>query len=72
MTFTIHACKNFRVTQTLRLDPRSAADRARVLLDQGWDVFVTDQSGQRYSFDGPDGLQLADAAWELGPSSIAS
>ncbi len=61
MAFTIHACKDAHVVQTLRLDPRSAADRARILFDQGWDVRVTDQSGQHYLFNAPGGLQLAHA-----------
>jgi hypothetical protein len=59
MAFTIHASKGGHVMQTLRLDPRSAADKARALLDQGWEVHVTNQSGQRYSFDAQEGLEPA-------------
>ena len=62
MAFTIHASKGAHVMQTLRLDQRSAADKARALLGQGWEVHVTDQSGQRYSFDAQEGLELSEPA----------
>jgi hypothetical protein len=61
MAFTIHASKDGRIIQTLRLDARVAAEKARALFKQGWDVHVTDQAGRRYSFDAPEGLELSDA-----------
>lgn len=56
MAFTIHASKDGHVMQTLRLGARVAAEKARALFKQGWDVHVTDQAGRRYSFDAPEGL----------------
>jgi hypothetical protein len=61
MAFTIHASKDGCVMQTLRLGARVAAEKARALFKQGWDVHVTDQVGRRYSFDLSEGLELSDA-----------
>jgi len=61
MAFTIHAFKDGHFMQTLRLSARVAAEKARALFNQGWNVHVTDQGGRRYSFDAPEGLELSDA-----------
>ncbi len=52
MTFAIHAWKNDQSTETVRISPAVAVDKARVLAKSGWRVYVTDASGRR--FDPPD------------------
>jgi hypothetical protein len=58
MAYTIHASKDCLIVQTLRIGARVAAEKAWALFDQGWDVRITDQAGQRYSFDSREGLEL--------------
>jgi hypothetical protein len=60
MAFTIHAFRDGHFMKTLRLQPRGAAERAQNLLDKGWRVHVTDETGRQYSFDAPEGLEVAE------------
>jgi hypothetical protein len=62
MAFTIHASKDGCIMQTLRLGAPVAAEKARALFKQGWDVHVTDQAGRRYSFDLSEGLEPSNEA----------
>ena len=47
MTYTIHASKNDQSSVTVRINPATAVDKARVLELLGWQVHVTDSSGHR-------------------------
>jgi hypothetical protein len=40
MTYTIHASKNDQSTVTVRINPATAVDKARVLELLGWQVHV--------------------------------
>jgi|UPI0007C95782 hypothetical protein len=48
LTFTIHSSKDGNVQQTLRINSRSAVERALALHDAGWDVYITDAAGRQY------------------------
>jgi hypothetical protein len=50
MTFTIHASKDGQNSETQRIRPFAAAAKARDLAVAGWDVHVTDNTGQRLTF----------------------
>lgn len=60
MAFTIHAIKDICIVQTLRISASAAAEKARTLQDQGWEVYVTDQAGRRYCIKARNGLELLD------------
>jgi len=49
MTFTIHAWKADRNVMTVRIGPAVAVDKARDLEKMGWQVFVTDAAGNRFT-----------------------
>jgi hypothetical protein len=49
MTFTIHASKNDQASVTVRINPATAVDKARVLDLLGWQVHVTDSSGHLFT-----------------------
>ena len=49
MTYTIHASKNDQTSVTVRINPATAADKARVLELLGWQVHVTDSSGHLFT-----------------------
>ena len=48
MTFTIHAWKGGVSSETVRIRPAVAVDKARVLQSAGWQVYVTDSLGRQY------------------------
>jgi hypothetical protein len=58
MAYSIYASKDGHIVQTLRISAQVAAEKAWALFDQGWDVRVTDQAGQLYSFDSREGLEI--------------
>jgi hypothetical protein len=49
MTYTIHASKNDQTSVTVRINPATAVDKARVLELLGWQVHVTDSSGHLFT-----------------------
>lgn len=56
MTFVIHASKAGRSAETQRIRGFAAAAKARDLAGAGWDVYVTDAEGRRFTLDELDGL----------------
>jgi len=56
MIFTIHAWKADQNITTVRISPDATADKARELEKMGWEVYVTDAAGSRFTpphFDRP-------------------
>ena len=49
MIFTIHAWKADRNITTVRISPAATADKARELEKMGWEVYVTDAAGSRFT-----------------------
>jgi hypothetical protein len=49
MTFTIHAWKADQNVTTVRIGPAVAVDKARELQKMGWEVYVTDATGDRFT-----------------------
>jgi hypothetical protein len=49
MTYTIHASKNGQTSVTVRINPATAVDKARVLELLGWQVHVTDSAGHLFT-----------------------
>ena len=49
MTFTIPAWKADQNVTTIRIGPAVAVDKARELQKTGWEVYVTDASGGRFT-----------------------
>jgi hypothetical protein len=49
MTFTIHAWKADQNIMTVRIGPAVAVDKARELEKTGWQVYVTDAAGCRFT-----------------------
>ena len=49
MTFTIHAWKADQNIVTIRIGPAVAIDKARELERIGWQVYVTDAAGSRFT-----------------------
>jgi hypothetical protein len=48
VTFLVHASRGGVETTTVRLSVVVAIAKARALMDDGWQVFITDRSGTRY------------------------
>jgi len=48
MTYTIHASKNDQTSVTVRINPATAVDKARVLELLGWQVHLTDSAGNQF------------------------
>jgi hypothetical protein len=51
--FSIHASKDGQMVSTVRIGPTITVAKARTLLDEGWQVHVTDENGHQY---GPEKL----------------
>lgn len=49
MTFTIHAWRADQNVTTVRIGPAVAVDKARELEKMGWEVYVTDATGDRFT-----------------------
>ena len=49
--FTIHASKDGESIQTVRISPTITLAKARVLLKEGWEVYITDADGRQYQPD---------------------
>ena len=49
MTFTIHAWKADQNVTTVRIGPAVAVDKVRELEKMGWEVYVTDAAGDRFT-----------------------
>jgi hypothetical protein len=49
MTFIIHAWKADQNIMTVRIGPAVAVDKARELETMGWQVYVTDAAGRRFT-----------------------
>lgn len=47
--FIIHASKDGEASQTVRIGPTITVAKARELAKFGWQVRITDASGQQYS-----------------------
>ena len=62
MTYSFHASKNDQSSVTVRINPATAVDKARVLELLGWRVHVTDLSG--HLFTPLDFDRLSSFAWE--------
>lgn len=48
MTFAIHGSKNGERVVTIRIRPDAAVDKARLLVSFGWQVHITDATGQQF------------------------
>jgi hypothetical protein len=49
VTFIVHASRGEDATTTIRLSVAVAVAKARALVDEGWQVFITGPDGIRYS-----------------------
>ena len=49
MIFTIHASKADQNITTVRIGPAATADKVRELEKMGWEVYVTDAAGSRFT-----------------------
>jgi hypothetical protein len=49
MIFTIHAWKADQNITTVRISPAATADKVRELEKMGWEVYVTDAAGSRFT-----------------------
>jgi hypothetical protein len=56
MTFAIHGWKADQSIVTIRIGPAVAVDKARELEKMGWQVYVTDSVGHRFSASNFDRL----------------
>jgi hypothetical protein len=54
--FTVHASKNDQRITTVRIGPMVSIEKAKTLLQEGWQVHVTDAAGHQYSPDDFDQL----------------
>lgn len=48
VTFIVHSSRGGKVTTTVRLSAIAAIAKGRTLIDEGWQVFITDSDGTRY------------------------
>ena len=46
--FSIHASKDGQMVTTVRIGPTITMAKARTLLNEGWQVHVTDENGHQY------------------------
>jgi hypothetical protein len=47
-TFTIHASRDGETIEAARTSPTMTVAKARALLNDGWQVHITDTNGRRY------------------------
>ena len=48
VTFIVHSSRGDESTTTIRLNVIAAIAKGRTLIDEGWQVFITDSDGTRY------------------------
>ena len=48
MAFTIQASKNGQTITTVRIGPTVCVEKAKTLLQDGWQVHITSASGHQY------------------------
>ena len=66
-TFTIQASKNGRTITTVRIRPTVCVEKAKTLLQEGWQVHIINAAGHQYGSDEFDQLAV-----ELHSSKIAN
>jgi hypothetical protein len=49
--FTIQASKNGQTTTTVRIRPTVCVEKAKTLLQEGWQVHITNAAGYQYGSD---------------------
>jgi hypothetical protein len=54
--FTIQASKNERTITTVRIRPTVCIEKAKTLLQEGWQVHITNAAGRQYGSDELDQL----------------
>jgi hypothetical protein len=54
--FTIQASKNGHTITTVRIRPTVCVEKAKTLLQEGWQVHITDAAGHQYRSDEFDRL----------------
>jgi hypothetical protein len=67
VTFIVHASRGEAATTTIRLSVAVAIAKARALVDEGWQVFITGPDGIRYSPPDFDKLLSRHAALHSPP-----
>jgi hypothetical protein len=67
IAFTIQASKNGQAITTVRIRPRVCVEKANTLLQEGWQVHITNAAGHQYGSHEFDQL-----AAELQSSEIAN
>jgi hypothetical protein len=65
--FTIQASKNGQTITTVRIRPTVCVEKAKTLLQEGWQVHITNAAGHQYGSDEFDQL-----AAELQSSEVAN
>jgi hypothetical protein len=65
--FTIQASKNGQTITTVRIRPTVCVEKAKTLLQEGWQVHITNAAGHQYGSDEFDQL-----AAELQSSEMAN
>ena len=48
VTFIVHFSRGDDISTTVRLNVVAAIAKGRTLIDEGWQVFITDSDGTRY------------------------
>jgi hypothetical protein len=48
VTFIVHSSRGDEITTTVRLNVIAAIAKGRALIDEGWQVFITDSDGTQY------------------------
>jgi hypothetical protein len=56
--FTIQASKNGQTITTVRIRPTVSVEKAKMLLREGWQVYITDAAGHQYGSNEFDQLEL--------------
>jgi hypothetical protein len=47
--FAVHASKNGKTVQPVRISPTMSVAKDRALLNEGWQVHITDSQGSRFA-----------------------
>ena len=47
--FAVHASKNGKTVQPVRISPTMSVAKDRALLNEGWQVHITDSPGSRFA-----------------------
>jgi hypothetical protein len=62
VTFIVHSSRGEEITTTIRLSVIGAITKGRNLMDQGWQVFITDADGIEYQPSDFDRLASSEPA----------